>query len=103
VIEAPREALLAQYAIPAIEVEVDERQAEKLAAWSRGVQEEAWVTSIVLNGTIARVIVEDILTAKNNMVKSIAQNGLSLMRYEVVKPSLEDVFLKLVGQEEAKE
>jgi ABC-2 type transport system ATP-binding protein len=103
VIEAPREALLAQYAIPAIEVEVDERQAEKLAAGSRGVQEEAWVTSIVLNGTIARVIVEDILTAKNNMVKSIAQNGLSLMRYEVVKPSLEDVFLKLVGQEEAKE
>jgi ABC-2 type transport system ATP-binding protein len=100
VTEAPREALLAQYAIPAIEVEVDEGMEAELASWSEGVQKEAWVTSVELQGKVARVVVEDIHIAKNKLFKSIAQTGLALMRYEVVKPSLEDVFLKLVGRED---
>jgi ABC-type uncharacterized transport system ATPase subunit len=34
------------------------------------------------------------------LLQDVAAAGLVLRRYEVVAPSLEDIFLKLVGQEE---
>jgi ABC-2 type transport system ATP-binding protein len=101
VISAPREALLAQYAIPAIEMEVDPGMESGLAAWSEGIQKEAWVTSVSRQGLVTRLVVEDIGVAKKELLASITQSGLILTRYEVVRPSLEDVFLKLVVQEEA--
>lgn len=101
VISAPREALLAQYAIPAIEMEVDPGMESGLAAWSEGIQKETWVTSVSRHGLVARLVVEDIGIAKKELLASITQTGLILTRYEVVRPSLEDVFLKLVVQEEA--
>jgi ABC-2 type transport system ATP-binding protein len=100
VIEAPREALLKQYAIPAIEVQVDENMTSQLTSWSTKIKNEPWVTSVSTQGQVARVIVEDIETAKNELLRTITQANLEPTRYEVVKPSLEDVFLKLVGQEE---
>jgi ABC-type uncharacterized transport system ATPase subunit len=45
--------------------------------------------------------VNDVDAAKRELLDSITHAGLILTRYEVVRPSLEDVFLKLVGQEEA--
>jgi ABC-type uncharacterized transport system ATPase subunit len=46
------------------------------------------------------VIVSDVEAAKRELLASITQAGLILTRYEVVRPSLEDVFMQLVGQEE---
>jgi ABC-2 type transport system ATP-binding protein len=97
---APREALLSQYAIPAFEVEVDQRTEAMLTSWSEALRREAWVTTISLQGLVARVVVNDVETAKRELLASIIQAGLILTRYEVVRPSLEDVFLQLVGQEE---
>jgi len=98
---APREVLLAQYAIPAFEVEVDSQTAAGFVNWSEALQRERWVKSIVLEGLVARVNVTDIEVAKRELLTSITQAGLILARYEVLRPSLEDVFLQLVGQEEA--
>ncbi len=101
VTEAPRDALLKQYAIPAVEVQVDENKLSELASWSESIKTQPWVASVSIRGPVARVIVEDIATAKSELLKSFPLAGLIPTRYEVVKPSLEDVFLKLVGQEEA--
>ena len=100
---AAREALLAQYAIPAFEVEVDVLSAAAFPPWSETLRNEAWVKSISLEGLVARVIVNDVETAKRELLASITQAGLVLTRYEVVRPSLEDVFLQLVGQKEAQQ
>jgi ABC-2 type transport system ATP-binding protein len=97
---APREALLAQYAVPAFEVEVDENSGAALTPWIEALRREAWVTSISLQGLVARVIVNDVEAAKRELLAHVTQAGLILNRYEVVRPSLEDVFLQLVGQEE---
>ena len=97
---APREALLAQYAIPAFEVEVDAKTEAALVPWSEALRRVTWVTTISLQGLVARVIVNDVEAAKRELLASITQAGLILTRYEVVRPSLEDVFLQLVGQEE---
>ncbi len=97
---AEREALLAQYAIPAIELEVDAQSAAGLTTWTEALKKEAWVQSTSLEGSVARVIVSNIETAKRELLASAMRSGLVLIRYEVMRPSLEDVFLRLVSQEE---
>jgi ABC-2 type transport system ATP-binding protein len=97
---APREALLAQYAIPAFEIEVDNQSEAILLEWANKLKQAPWVKSLSINGFVARVIVSDVNVAKKELLSSTNQEGLVLNRYEVVKPSLEDVFLQLVGEEE---
>jgi ABC-2 type transport system ATP-binding protein len=101
VTEAPREALLAQYAVPALEVEVDEKSESKITPWCETLRREPWVKTISRQELVVRVIVNDIETAKPELLRSAAQVGMVLNKYEVVKPSLEDVFMQLVGEEEA--
>lgn len=98
---APRNTLLAQYAVPAFEVEVDTLDAASLERWSESLRNEKWIKSILIQGYTARVIVTDIGLARLQLPASITQAGLMLNRYEMVRPSLEDVFLHLVDREEA--
>jgi ABC-2 type transport system ATP-binding protein len=102
VIADSRETLESHYAVPAFEVEVDSQSEVGLAPWSNAIRQERWVKSVVLQGLVARVVVSDVEMAKKELLASILQAGLTLTRYEVVRPSLEDVFLQLVNQEEGR-
>jgi len=51
-----------------------------------------------MNGAVVRVIVKDVDKAKRELLPSAIQSGLVLRRYEMVRPSLEDIFLRLVGE-----
>jgi ABC-2 type transport system ATP-binding protein len=101
VTESPRDELLAQYAIPALEVEVDEKSKANLSTWSEALQREAWVDSTHQDGLSLRVQVNNIETAKIELLRSASRAGMIFNKYEVVKPSLEDVFMRLIAQEEA--
>ncbi len=101
VTEAPREELLAQYAVPALEVVVDEKSESKINPWNETLRREPWVKTISRQELVVRIIVNDIETAKTELLRSAAQVGMVLNKYEVVTPSLEDVFLQLVSEEEA--
>jgi ABC-type uncharacterized transport system ATPase subunit len=46
------------------------------------------------------VVVRDVDVARRTLLAQVVEAGLILRRYEIVTPSLEDVFLQLVGQEE---
>jgi ABC-2 type transport system ATP-binding protein len=98
VTQSPQKELLERFAVPAFEIEVDRGLAEPLAAWAQDIGRVPWVTSISPIERTARVVVNDVSAAKRELVASIAQAGLILTRYEVVRPSLEDVFLQLVGE-----
>jgi ABC-2 type transport system ATP-binding protein len=97
---APRETLLAQYAIPAFELAVEAQYEIALKSWGENLKGVAWVKSVSIEQLVARVIVNNVEVAKKELLPSLQQAGLILTRYEVVKPSLEEVFLHLVGQEE---
>jgi ABC-2 type transport system ATP-binding protein len=100
VIAASRDSLLSNYAIPAFEVEVDAQSESMLTPWSNILRRERWVKSVLLQELVARVVISDVEIAKRELLASITQAGLILTRYEIVRPSLEDVFLQLVNQEE---
>jgi ABC-type uncharacterized transport system ATPase subunit len=44
------------------------------------------------------VVVSDVATAKRELLAAAVRAGLALTRYEMVRPSLEDIFLRLVGE-----
>jgi len=101
-VKAPREELLAHYAVPVFEIEGDSGFAGQIAAWVETLRKMCWVTTISVNGATVRVVVNDVETAKRELLAAVVQAGLVLTRYEMVRPSLEDVFLRLVGEEEAR-
>ena len=94
--EAPQHELLGRYAVPAFEVEVEKGLAEHLSAWAETLRSLQWVTSVSLERATARVVVNDVEIARRELLASAVAAGLVLDRYEMVRPSLEDVFLRLV-------
>jgi ABC-2 type transport system ATP-binding protein len=100
VIEARQDQLIQQYAVPAFEIETETGFVEPLTAWAARLRQLSWITTVSIDGRMARVVVSDLETAKHELMASAAEAGLVLTRYEIVRPSLEDVFLKLVADEE---
>jgi ABC-2 type transport system ATP-binding protein len=97
IVQERREALLTQYATPVFEVECAD--APRLQRWAEGLRQQDWVTAVSVENVTARVVVKDIAQAKRKLLASAVQADLALDRYAEIKPSLEDVFLRLVGEE----
>jgi ABC-2 type transport system ATP-binding protein len=96
-VQSPREELLEQYAIPAFEIDADDHSA--LSHWGEELRRLSWVTAVTThNGTI-RVTVKNVQTAKRELLALAVGMGIVLNRFEEIRPSLEDVFLQLVGTE----
>lgn len=98
VVEAQREELIARYAVPVFKIEGDSGSVRQIAAWAETLRAISWVTTVSVDGTTARVVVNNVETAKRELLILAVQAGLVLTRYEMVRPSLEDVFLQLVGE-----
>ena len=92
-----RETLLAQYALPVFELVVEPGAEAALAAWAEAQRGLAFVESVAVSGATTRIMVSDVAAAKALLLPSAVQTGLVLVRYELLRPSLEDVFLRLVN------
>jgi len=98
VIQASREVLLTRYAVPAFALQVDHGFAQALEGWARGLRQQRWVRSVSVQDRSARVIVRDMQRAKQDLLLSALDAGLCVTGFEILRPSLEDVFLHLVGE-----
>lgn len=99
VTQEKRENLLSRYAEPAFEVEVVSGADKQLHRWTRALDARPWITSTAVHGQRTRIVVSDVQTAQRELLSSAVQAGLVIARYEMVRPSLEDVFLRLVRAE----
>ncbi len=97
VAEARQDELIAHYAVPVFEVEGSGGTERAIGAWATALRRLEWVSSVLVEGVTARVVVSDVDLAKRALIASAAEADLALIRYEMVRPSLEDVFLRLVG------
>ena len=98
VTQGPRDDLLARYAIPAFELEADAGSEGALAGWAEGQRQQPWVSAASISGRTARLTVSDVAAAKQTLLPAALAAGLVLTRYEMLQPSLEDIFLRLVGE-----
>jgi len=93
VTEAPLEDLLRAYARPVFSLEVAEEQ-EVVAAALRA---QPWVREVVREGPTLRILAADPEQAQRAMPRLLAQHGARLVEFVTVTPTLEDVFIQLVG------
>jgi len=65
------------------------------------LQSLPWVVEVEAvhrdNEAVLHIRASDVTTAKRELPKIIAESGLILLQYELTSPSLEDVFIELVG------
>jgi ABC-type uncharacterized transport system ATPase subunit len=95
IVQDKRDDLLARYASPIFEIEVD----NGFGGWIEQVQQMTFVQKVTIANHTARVLVKDIPTAQKTLLASLAEVDLLVRRFEIVHPSLEDVFLRLTEQE----
>jgi ABC-2 type transport system ATP-binding protein len=100
IVQSPRQALLDKYALPVFEIEAYEQKI--LQGWVDSIRQQPWFASVEVTRGKARLVVTDVSLAKQNLLPSAVRFGLVIDRYEEFKPSLEDIFLRLVGGEELK-
>jgi ABC-2 type transport system ATP-binding protein len=98
VVAGPIDELLDRYAQPIYELEPEPQQPgaiERLAAALRG---HDWAGEIQTTPDAVRVFVKDPRVAGPAILPLVVASGVNLVRYERARPSLEDVFLRLVSE-----
>jgi hypothetical protein len=66
-----------------------------LADFQSALQAMSWVSNLRQEGSVLRVMVQDVPRGKLELMPLVVAHGLVLERYEWVRPSLEDIFLQL--------
>jgi ABC-2 type transport system ATP-binding protein len=89
-----RQALLNRYAVPAVELEFD-APAARIAAWTAAVRSRPGVIGVEARGPTA-IIRLQADEARREVQAAAFESGLPLLAYRVARPTLEDVFLRLV-------
>ena len=90
-----RDALLDRYAVPAIEVEF-EAGAEAIAAWAEKVGGSGAAAGVEVEGRRVRIRLAGSDGAAGEVQRQVLDSGLTVVEYRIARPSLEDVFLRLV-------
>ncbi len=96
-VSAPVAELQERYAQPAFELEVVgswDDDDEKLIAALRA---EPWAADVTRRGDVVRVIAADTTAAGQDILALVAARGVQLQRFERMRPSLEDIFLRLTA------
>ena len=104
VIEAALGQLLADHVRPVYRLTPDPGQEPAVEELSRRLRATPWITSITAapSGEV-RLVVDDPIAAGAALLPAIVDAGVRLASFERVRPTLEDVFLELVGTPDADE
>lgn len=98
VTEGPMDELLARYARPMYEIEPETADPADLSGLTRAIEGVRAVTAVDATGSTVRVAVEDDADVAAGLLAAIAACGVPVVRFERQRPTLEDVFLQLVGR-----
>jgi len=102
VTEGPIDDLLARHARPILELEPEPGQETATERLLAGLREAPWCQDARLEHGLIRVTVTDAAQAGAAVLPMVMASGVHLARYERVRPTLEDVFLELVGEDLAR-
>jgi ABC-2 type transport system ATP-binding protein len=103
VAESDIASLLERHAAPAYEVELRRAGEPERAALAARLARQEWVSGVRWQDGRLRVQVTDAGTAARALVAELAAAGAAVDRLELLRPSLEDVFLSIVGRHDGGE
>jgi ABC-2 type transport system ATP-binding protein len=99
VTEGPLEALLARFAMPLYRIDPEAGQAAAVAALAATLRSTAWIDAVSERDGRLTVSVTDETAASAGLLPLVVAAGVRLASFERARPSLEDVFLRLVGRD----
>ncbi len=94
----PMNELLESYARPVYRLEPEDGQAPAVALLVEALRAAAWVAGVEEAHGVLRVAVHDEAEAGRALLAAVNQHGVALLAFERQRPTLEDVFLQLVGR-----
>lgn len=97
VIESAMGDLLAEHATPVLELEPEQIQAPAVHRLMEALAAVDWSRDARLEHGVIRVTLVDPERAMAEVLPLVTESGVRLVRFERVRPTLEDVFLELVG------
>ena len=100
VVDAPIDELLARHARPILELDPEPGQEGVVAILAARLRAAPWVRDVREEHGIVRVVVTDTEQAARDVLPLVVDAGVRLARFERVRPTLEDVFLAVVGSTE---
>jgi len=98
VTEGPLDDLLGRYALPLYRLDPEAGQAAATAALMEHLRALPWVDRATEDGGGLVVSVTDADVASSELLPLVVAAGVRLVSFERARPSLEDVFLRLVGR-----
>ncbi len=98
VTEGPLDELLGRYAQPLYRLDPEPGQAALVAALATRLAEIPWIDRVTETESGLVVSVSDEGRASAGLLPVVVDVGVRLAAFERVRPSLEDVFLRLVGR-----
>jgi ABC-2 type transport system ATP-binding protein len=99
VTEGPLDELLSRFAMPLYRLEPEPGQDTTVAALVARFRETPWIDGVREDDGRIVVSVTDETTASAGLLPLVVAGGVRLLAFERVRPTLEDVFLRLVGRE----
>ncbi len=97
VLQARRDDLLARYAQPILEIDVQPGDQTRLQALAAQVAAQPWLERSTLEGPRLRLYLHDVDAARRDLLPRLV--GLAVVRFEMLGATLEDVFLRLTQGE----
>jgi ABC-2 type transport system ATP-binding protein len=95
---APLAELQERYTQPAFELELEAGQeSEAVEQLIAALRAERWAGDVTQEGDNVRVSATDTAAAGRDILPLVAARGIQLQRFERVRPSLEDIFLRLTA------
>ncbi len=91
------EELRQRYARSAFELEFEEDAAPLLTRLDSIPWLEKWELVTVNETPVLRIQARDVDRAKQELLQLVAASGLTLLRYELTLPSLEDIFVEMMA------
>ena len=98
VTEGPLDELLARYALPLYRLDPEPGQDAAVAGLAARLRSTEWIDRVTETESGLIVSVSDATLASSGLLPIVVAAGVRLAAYERVRPSLEDVFLRLVGR-----
>jgi ABC-2 type transport system ATP-binding protein len=93
-----RQALLDRYAIPGVEFEFAATP-EQVRAWAGTLRMQPGVADVLVAERQVRIRLDAGSSAGQALLRRAVDSGLPVERFAMAKPTLEDVFLGLVGSQ----
>ena len=92
---AGRDELRERYPLNTAVLELDAASPPWSENMLAALRAQPWITGVTQEETTLRVVVNDVACGKQGLLPLILQQGVILTRYEWVRPTLEEIFLKV--------